>query len=133
VPAAGSLAIDVRAFDPAELVRVGAAIRELRPVLPGAVLTVDGGPNRAPLPASASAGLFTVAELVAAESGLAPLRGEAVGGGSDGNLTAAIGVPTLDGLGAVGGNPHAEGEWVDLTAMPDRVTLVAALVRRLLR
>jgi glutamate carboxypeptidase len=63
---------------------------------------------------------------------LPALDGAAVGGGSDGNLTAAIGVPTLDGLGAVGGNAHAEGEWASLTAMPQRTALVGALVRELL-
>jgi glutamate carboxypeptidase len=55
-----------------------------------------------------------------------------VGGGSDGNVTAGLGVPTLDGLGAVGGNAHAEGEWVSVSAMTERTALVAALVRDLL-
>jgi len=56
----------------------------------------------------------------------------AVGGGSDGNLTAGVGVPTLDGLGPVGGNAHAEGEWVDITEMPGRAALLGALVTTLL-
>ena len=51
-----------------------------------------------------------------------------VGGASDGNFTAAIGVPTLDGLGALGGNAHAEGEWVDTTVMADRAALAAELL-----
>ena len=131
VPADGHVHVDVRAFDAGEFARVEAALRALRPTLPGAVLTVEGGVNRPPLPAAASAGLFALAGRLAAELGLAPLRGEAVGGGSDGNFTAGLGVPTLDGLGAVGGNPHAEGEWVDLAAMPPRAALVAALVSRL--
>jgi glutamate carboxypeptidase len=54
-----------------------------------------------------------------------------VGGASDGNLTAALGVPTLDGLGAVGANPHARTEWVDVSAMPERAALLAALIDRL--
>jgi glutamate carboxypeptidase len=132
VPAGAELRVDVRAFEPAELDRVAAAMRALRPVLPGAQLTVEAGPSRPPMPASASADLFALAGNLAGELGLGPLRGEPVGGGSDGNLTAGIGVPTLDGLGAVGGNPHAEGEWVDLAAMPQRAALVAALVRDLL-
>jgi glutamate carboxypeptidase len=132
VPAAASVAVDVRAFERAELDRVDAAIRGLRPVLPGAALTVEGGPNRPPMPESSTAELFAVATRLAKELGMPPLRGEAVGGGSDGNLTAGIGVPTLDGLGAVGGNPHAEGEWVDLGAMPERTALVTALLRHLL-
>ena len=56
----------------------------------------------------------------------------AVGGGSDGNLTAASGVPTLDGLGAVGGGAHAEGEWVDLRAVRPRARLLGDLVAHLL-
>jgi glutamate carboxypeptidase len=54
-----------------------------------------------------------------------------VGGASDGNLTAAIGVPTLDGLGAIGANAHARGEWADVSAMPERAALLAALIDRL--
>jgi glutamate carboxypeptidase len=132
VPATASVAVDVRAFAHAELERVDAAIRGLRPVLPGAALTVEGGPNRPPMPESATASLFAVAGRLAKELGMPELRGEAVGGGSDGNLTAGIGVPTLDGLGAVGGNPHAEGEWVEIAAMPERTALVTALLRHLL-
>jgi glutamate carboxypeptidase len=54
-------------------------------------------------------------------------------GGSDGQLTAALGIPTLDGLGAVGGNAHAEGEWVEIERMPERAALLAALTGDLLR
>ena len=54
--------------------------------------------------------------------------GVAVGGGSDGNFTAALGVPTLDGLGAIGGGAHADHEYVDVATMPDRARLLAGLV-----
>ncbi|MEU0563420.1 M20 family metallopeptidase [Dactylosporangium sp. NPDC006015] len=128
VPAAARVSVDVRAFDPAELTRVDTALRGLRPVLPGAELTVELGPSRPAMPESASASLFALARRVGAELGLPPLSGEAVGGGSDGNLTAGIGVPTLDGLGVIGGNAHAEGEWSDLATMPERAALVAGLV-----
>ena len=57
------------------------------------------------------------------------LDGLAVGGGSDGNFTAAIGVPTLDGLGAVGGGAHADHEYVLVDTMPERAALIAGLVR----
>ncbi|WP_460493621.1 peptidase dimerization domain-containing protein [Dactylosporangium cerinum] len=109
VPAGARLSVDARAFDPAELARVDAALRGLRPVLPGAELLVELGPSRPAMPASASAAMFALAQRVGLELGLPPLVGEAVGGGSDGNLTAGIGVPTLDGLGVIGGNAHAEG------------------------
>jgi glutamate carboxypeptidase len=132
VPPTADVHLDVRAFDPAELDRVEAALHGLRPVLPGATLKVHKGPHRPAMPESASATLFPLAVQLAAELGLPPLRGVAVGGGSDGNLTAGVGVPTLDGLGPVGGNAHAEGEWVDVTEMPGRATLLAALVTRLL-
>jgi glutamate carboxypeptidase len=69
---------------------------------------------------------------VATDLGLEPVRGTAVGGGSDGNFTAGLGVPTLDGLGAVGGGAHAEGEYVELAAMIERTSLLAGLVDELL-
>ncbi|MEV4515925.1 M20/M25/M40 family metallo-hydrolase [Dactylosporangium sp. NPDC049525] len=128
VPATARLSIDARSFDPAELARVDAALRDLRPVLPGADVRVELGPARPAMPESASAALFALAGRLAATLGLPPVDGEAVGGGSDGNLTAGIGVPTLDGLGVVGGNAHAEGEWADLAGMPERAALVAGLV-----
>lgn len=128
VPAQARLSVDVRAFDPAELARVDAALRDLRPVLPDAQLRIESGPSRPAMPESASASTFALAQRVAARLGLPPVTGEAVGGGSDGNLTAGIGVPTLDGLGVIGGNAHAEGEWADLASMPERAALVAGLV-----
>ena len=71
-----------------------------------------------PLERSSSADLYALAQKVAAEIGLDALSEKAVGGGSDGNFTAGLGFPTLDGLGAVGGGAHAEGEWVSVSAMP---------------
>lgn len=133
VPGAATVNVDVRAFDPAELARVDTAIHGLLPVLPGAVLMVENGPTRAAMPTSATADLYRLACRLAIDLGITPLRGQAVGGGSDGNITAGIGVPTLDGLGAAGGNAHAEGEWVDLASLPDRTALVAALVGHLVR
>ena len=80
-----------------------------------------------------SAELFQRINRHADDLGLPPLDGVAVGGGSDGNITAGLGVPTLDGLGAVGANAHAEGEWASTSALPRRTALVAALVKDLLR
>ncbi|MCD0451465.1 M20 family metallopeptidase [Actinocorallia sp. API 0066] len=131
VPADASLAVDVRAFDAAELERIDRWMRFRRPVLPGARLEVRAGPRRGPLPRSASFGLFQRAAGAAADLGMPTLREAAVGGGSDGNLTASLGVPTLDGLGAVGGGAHAEGEWVDLRTLPERAALLAELLARL--
>ncbi|MET7395261.1 M20/M25/M40 family metallo-hydrolase [Dactylosporangium sp. NPDC005572] len=127
VPASARVSVDARSFDPEELARVDAALRGLTPVLPGAEVHLEPGPARPAMPDSASAALFALAQGLVAGQGLPPLVGEAVGGGSDGNLTAGIGVPTLDGLGAVGGNAHAEGEWIELSSLPDRAALVSAL------
>ncbi|HWG02264.1 MAG TPA: M20 family metallopeptidase [Trebonia sp.] len=128
VPAAGSFAVDARMWDSGEQQRVDAAIRALRPVVPDAVLEVSGGPNRPPLPEAASAGLFERARSAAAALGIGPLTGTPVGGGSDGNFTAGIGVPTLDGLGAVGGGAHADDEHVLIGELPGRAALLAALI-----
>jgi glutamate carboxypeptidase len=69
---------------------------------------------------------------VAAELGLPPLTSAAVGGASDGNYTAGVGTPTLDGLGAVGGGAHAEHEHVLVDSLPGRAALLAALIDTLL-
>lgn len=132
VPDAAELTCDVRATSRAEQERVDAAFHALHPVLPGAAIDIEGAPNRPPLPDTASAGLFATAVAVGERMGLGTLRGTAVGGGSDGNFTAGIGTPTLDGLGAVGDLAHAEGEWVSVAAMPDRAALVAGIVAAVL-
>jgi glutamate carboxypeptidase len=132
VPDAASLSLDVRAATGDEQQRVDDAVRQLQPVVQGARLEVEGGPNRPPFPTECSAALFEAARDVAAGLGMPPLRGATVGGGSDGNFTAAIGVPTLDGLGAVGGHAHAEGEWVSVAGLAERAALLTGLVGRLL-
>ncbi|GGO09106.1 M20/M25/M40 family metallo-hydrolase [Microbispora bryophytorum] len=96
--------------------------------MPRTRLEVLGGPNRPPLEPAASADLFALARRVAADLGLAPLAGAAVGGASDGNLTAGAGCPTLDGLGAVGGGAHADDEHVVVAELPGRARLLAGLV-----
>jgi glutamate carboxypeptidase len=132
VPAAAEVAVDVRVGDVAEQNRVDAAMRSLRPVLPGAALEVTGGPNRPPMAATASAALLLRAGRVAGRLGLPVPSGAAVGGGSDGNFTAGIGTPTLDGLGAVGGGAHADDEHVLVDALPARAALIAGLIADLL-
>jgi glutamate carboxypeptidase len=77
----------------------------------------------------ASALLFALAKEEAARLGLS-LRGEPTGGASDGNTTAALGVPTLDGLGVVGGLAHNPGEYVDIAAIAPRIALLASIIRR---
>lgn len=131
VPANALLHVDVRADTQAEQARIDEEIRALQATIDGTTVLVSGGPNRPPFATDASKSLFETAQNIANTYGLGPLRGEAVGGGSDGNFTAGIGVPTLDGLGAVGGKAHAEGEWVHVPSMAERAALVAALLREL--
>jgi glutamate carboxypeptidase len=123
VPAEARIKVDVRVKSADEKDRVEAAMRGLVAVDREATVSVLGGVNRPPMPESASATLFPLAEQVS--PGIA---GFAVGGGSDGNFTAAIGVATLDGLGAVGGGAHADSEHVVVSTMPARAALVGNLV-----
>jgi glutamate carboxypeptidase len=131
VPAAARLHVDVRVATLGEAQRVGEAMAALEPVDPQASLTVAGGLNRPPMHETASADLFAVAERAATEIGIGPLTGVSVGGGSDGNFTAALGIPTLDGLGVVGGGAHADHEWVDVNSLPERAALLAAVIESL--
>ncbi|MFC0844306.1 M20 family metallopeptidase [Streptomyces noboritoensis] len=123
VPAEATVVVDVRVESAEEKERIEAAFAALAPHLDEARITVEGAVGRPPMPESASAELFAVARE------LRPgIEGVAVGGGSDGNFTAALGVPTLDGLGAVGGGAHADHEYVVVEAMAERASLVTGLV-----
>lgn len=133
VPAQASVDVDVRGRTAAELERVDAQIRELKPALDDATITVTGGINRPPLELASAEGLFARAARLAPDAGIADLRGVAVGGASDGNFTAGIGVPTLDGLGGVGGGAHAQSEHVELTHVPHRTALLALLIEDVMR
>jgi glutamate carboxypeptidase len=132
VPALAQVAVDVRALEPEEQDRVDRALRGLTTQVPGCALELRGGINRPPLAPASSAALFARAERIAAELGQPPLQGAHVGGASDGNFTAGLGVPTLDGLGAVGDGAHAEGEHVLIDTMRPRSELVRVLVAELL-
>ena len=130
VPALTTVYVDVRVEHADERERVDRAMAELASVHPEVRIEILGGFNRPPMPISASETLFPVALEAAASVGIDGLRGVAVGGGSDGNFTAAAGVPTLDGLGAVGGGAHADHEWVDVATMPARTLLLASILRQ---
>lgn len=129
VPAAGQIRVDVRARSEAEQDRVDAAIQALAPVLEGASLRIEGGKNRPPLERHRSEALLARAVQAYRELGYGELGAVAVGGASDGNFTAGLGIPTLDGLGAVGDGAHAEGEWVSVPDLARRARLLATLVR----
>jgi glutamate carboxypeptidase len=121
--------LDLRALRVGDMHRLERRLHALRPILRGAKLEVRGGFNRAPLERKFSGVLFAKAKSLAAQMGLS--LGECTaGGGSDGNLTAALGVPTLDGLGAVGHGAHSANEHILINTMPARAALLAALLLR---
>lgn len=132
VPGSATAAVDVRALTIAEQQRVDVGLNELETVIEGASLNLHRLTSTAPLERSSSEELYARAQQIASEIGLDPLSEKAVGGGSDGNFTASLGIRTLDGLGSVGGNAHAEGEWISISAMPERAALVSGLVAALL-
>ena len=120
--------IDARAPTKEAADTIEQAIRGLQPGRPGTRLTISGGFERPPMErTAASRELFARARAVASSLGRELGEGSA-GGGSDGNFTAAIGVPTLDGLGAVGDGAHAGHEHVDVPSLPWRAALVAGLL-----
>ena len=123
--------IDVRVPSMVDAERVRAALAALRPEIPGTSLELRGGIDRPPLERTDGVlRLYHTAREVAAELGR-ELEEGTTGGGSDGNFTAALGVPTLDGLGAVGDGAHALHEHVVIGDLPWRAALLAGLVKRL--
>ena len=128
VPAEASVRVDVRVPSLAERDRIDAAIRGLTSPVAETGVEVVAGPAHPPMEPSASAELFALAEEAARTLGLGPLGAARVGGASDGNITAGVGVPTLDGLGAVGGGAHAPGEYVVVAELSRRAALLGQLV-----
>lgn len=120
--------IDVRAWSAAEFARVEAALKGLRAFDPRVSLEIKGGMNRPPLePVPGSQELLQKAQRLAGSLGT-KLDGRRVGGGSDGNFTAALEVPTLDGFGAPGGDAHKKSEYVRISELPPRVALLAGML-----
>jgi len=127
IPECARAVLDLRALHVSDVRRLERRLHSLRPVHQGARIEVRGGFNRAPLERKMSATLFARAESLAAKMGLS--LGECTaGGGSDGNFTAALGIPTLDGLGAVGDGAHSSHEHVLINTMPARAALLASLL-----
>lgn len=128
VPENAEVSVDCRVWTPAEPGRVERDVRAWRPTNPRVKVEVEGGFDRPPLAETdASRALFATAQRIAKDLGF-ELRGERVGGASDGNLTAAAGVPTLDGLGPMGDGAHARHEHVLVADLARRVDLIERLV-----
>jgi glutamate carboxypeptidase len=127
VPESAWCTLDVRMWTSEEADRVDRALAALQPTVPGASVRVTGGINRGPMEREIAEDLYRRLRGLGYDVG-----GAAVGGASDGNLTAALGVPTLDGLGPVGGGAHARTEHVLVDEMSRRAEMVARLLADLL-
>ena len=128
VAGAAGASIDVRVPSLAAQDRIDALLAGLRPHDPRAAITVHGGWNRPVMERGAAiAQMYDLARAVAAQLGV-DLPETAVGGASDGNFAAALGLPVLDGLGAVGGGAHARHEHVRVDGMVERAAVAAGVV-----
>jgi len=133
VPERCTLAVDVRGAEEETLAAAEAEIERIctTHTVPGVSATFRAGKWHRPMEkGEGGARLAALAIEVARKLGF-DLRDAATGGASDANTTSAAGVPTLDGLGPVGGDDHAPGEWIDLTSVVPRIALLAGLVSRL--
>ncbi len=129
VPAKTSAYVDTRALRQSEMDRVYETMMSLRPILTDAKITVTKEHSRPPMEHNELVKVsLAQAEAIAKKIGLAIHEGGS-GGGSDGNFTAAMGIPTLDGLGPQGGGAHSTNEFVLIETMSQRATLVAGIVR----
>lgn len=119
--------LDLRAWRVTDMQALESRLHALKPIHRGAKLEITGGFDRPPLERKHSAALYGRAKVLAKQIGFS-LGEAAAGGGSDGNFTAALGVSTLDGLGAVGDGAHSPEEHVLVKTMPQRAALLAALL-----
>jgi len=132
VPAQAQAEVDLRVPDQAVAEEMTARIKGLRPAFPDTVVAVEGGMNRPPMPRTkAIMALFDHAKGLAAEIGFELKDVPLTGGGSDGNFTAALGIPTLDGLGADGAGPHTLNEHILIPSLVPRTRLLLRLFETL--
>lgn len=129
VPEEAVIQVDVRVMQPGEWQRLEVEMNELKPVLDGTSVEIRGGLNRPPMPFDGTMqATFEKAKGIAARIGI-ELKAGGSGGGSDANFVAPLGIPVLDGLGAVGEGYHSEREYVFAESLEQRVRLVASLIR----
>ncbi len=130
VPAEASAQVDVRIAHIKDAAGIDKQMRSLRPFNRKCKIEITGGINRPPMERTAGvAALYAQAAAIARELGW-KLGEAAVGGGSDGNFTAALGIPTLDGLGGVGDGAHAPHEHILISELPRRAALIAGLIEQ---
>ena len=130
IPERATAVVDVRVPRKKDGEAIERKVRRLRPVHPEARLEITGGINRPPMDRARALRLFRKARALGRALGM-ELEEASTGGGSDGNFTAALGIPTLDGLGGVGEGAHALSEHVIISELPRRVALLAALIATL--
>jgi glutamate carboxypeptidase len=127
VPGQAEMEVDFRISRMSEIDRIVSAIKDLQPVLAGSRLEITGGLNRPPMERTlAQIAAFEQARRLGASIGLTLEEGS-TGGGSDGNFTSALGIPTLDGLGALGDGAHAAHEHIVISSLADRAALLATI------
>lgn len=129
VPEEAVIQVDVRVMEPGEWERLEADMRRLKPVLDGTSIEITGALNRPPMPFDETMkATFEKARSIASQIGM-ELKAGGTGGASDGNFIAPLGIPVLDGLGAVGEGYHSEREYILADSLESRTQLVAALLR----
>lgn len=129
VPDEATAEIDLRVMQPGEAERIQAALQALKPVLEGTSLELHGELNRPPMPFDdLMRATFEKAAAIAATIGL-QLKAGGSGGGSDANFVAPLGIPVLDGLGAIGDGYHSEREYILIESLPRQTALLTALLR----
>ncbi len=130
IPAEATVSLDVRVARMKDAAVIDRQLRALKPFNRKCRLEITGGVNRPPMERSAGvAALYKKACEIARQLGW-KLEEAAVGGGSDGNFTASLGIPTLDGLGGVGEGAHAAHESIIVSELPRRAALLAELIER---
>jgi glutamate carboxypeptidase len=131
VAAEATAEVDIRIARAADAAELEKKFASLRPVDPNCTVEVSGGLNRPPMERTeGTVRLFRLAQEQAKSMGMT-LDEASTGGGSDGNFTSGMGIPTLDGLGAVGEGAHASNESIILEELPRRTAILAALIRNM--
>ena len=131
IPASAEATIDVRVRTVDQAEHIEAQIRSLKPVINGTSLRIDGSFHRPPMPRTPALAKLAATLIEWSEEIGFELTEESTGGGSDANLTAAMGVPSADGLGSKGQNPHAEGENIEIGEQANRLALFMHAVNSL--
>ena len=129
VPEKATIQVDVRVMQPGEWERLESEMKKLKPMLDGTTIEITGGLNRPPMPFDdMMKATFEKAKSIAARIGM-NLTAGGTGGASDANFVAPLGIPVLDGLGAIGEGYHSEREYIFTNSMEQKARLIAALIQ----